>query len=148
MFDRFMDRVVISNKCWEWSGYTSNRYGEFYIGKHKDEPISAKAHRVSYMFFIGEISRKEVVMHECDNTLCVNPAHLRKGTQAENVLDCVKKGRHNNQNKYKKVCKNGHSLSGDNLSVESTGFRRCQICRREYERKWRHEQRNISKRRS
>ena len=32
-------------------------------------------------------------MHICDNRLCCNPAHLRLGTQAENVKDMRDKGR-------------------------------------------------------
>jgi hypothetical protein len=36
-----------------------------------------------------------VVMHHCDNPLCVNPAHLEAATQYENCQDQVRKDRQN-----------------------------------------------------
>jgi hypothetical protein len=36
-----------------------------------------------------------VVLHTCDNPQCVNPSHLRVGSQAENVADMHAKGRGN-----------------------------------------------------
>lgn len=33
-------------------------------------------------------------MHTCDTPMCVNPDHLRIGTQKENMDDRDKKGRH------------------------------------------------------
>ena len=42
----------------------------------------------------GPLSQQLVVMHTCDNSRCVNPNHLRLGTQLENIADMVAKGRH------------------------------------------------------
>lgn len=86
---RFWSRVNVGNAgdCWPWSGSTNaNGYGVF---------AGEKAHRVAYQQFNGEIPEGMIVMHRCDNPSCVNPSHLAMGTQADNVRDCIEKGRRN-----------------------------------------------------
>jgi hypothetical protein len=54
------------------------------------------AHRVAYCKHHDislETIQGMVVRHTCDNPGCVNPAHLRLGTQAENMRDKVERGR-------------------------------------------------------
>ena len=36
----------------------------------------------------------DVVRHTCDEPACVNPKHLIKGTQKENVRDAIERNRH------------------------------------------------------
>lgn len=76
------------NECWLWTGSTdSSGYGVFgYAGGH------FKATRV-VMELLGANLDGKVVMHSCDTPRCCNPAHLSVGTQTENNLDAVRKGR-------------------------------------------------------
>lgn len=75
--------------CWLWMGYASGSgYGRVMRGGR-----NAQAHRVAYELAHGPIPAGDVVMHSCDNRLCVNPAHLRVGTQVENMRDMHSKGR-------------------------------------------------------
>ena len=92
VMDRFWSNINKETEkgCWEWTGGLNfSGYGRIYYDKKR-----VFAHRFSYELHYGKFDTNLVVMHICDNTKCVNPEHLRLGTQADNVYDMVNKNRH------------------------------------------------------
>jgi len=75
--------------CWNWTRNVTGRYGQLTWGKK-----TYQAHRISYLIFNGFIPEDKIVLHTCDNPICINPKHLILGTQYDNIIDSVKKGRH------------------------------------------------------
>lgn len=88
--DRFDTRVEKTSKCWNWTGSTfENGYGVFTLRRK-----AVRAHRFAWHVANGRpIPDGLVIMHSCDNRICVNPNHLSLGTPLENVQDRNAKGR-------------------------------------------------------
>ena len=95
---RFWRYVIVGedNDCWNWTGNV-DRGGYGVISIKLTKATSRKAHRIMYSICNGEIPEGLVIMHICDNPSCCNPKHLRLGTQADNVQDCVDKHRRSPQ---------------------------------------------------
>lgn len=70
--------------CWEWTGAVGkqNGYGIITINGKAEA-----AHRVSYKISVGEIAKGLMVLHKCNNRICVNPEHLYLGTHNDNMRD-------------------------------------------------------------
>lgn len=87
---RFFRLIQYGNGCWPWQGSKNQSgYGLYhYMGKH------TTAHRVAWQVFTGDrIPNGLLVLHRCDNPPCVNPEHLFLGTNRDNTLDAIAKGR-------------------------------------------------------
>jgi len=120
----FLKKIRKMNSgCWHFTGSISTTgYGKIgYAGK------VMLAHRLSFMFFRGEINNL-MVLHSCDNRKCVNPDHLFLGTAKDNTRDMIEKGR-----RVARVsqthCRRGHELTPDNVYCHrSSGNRVCRKC--------------------
>lgn len=83
------------DECWPWQGGSSDDgYGLF----HAFRPAgSALASRFALELWLERaIAPGLCALHSCDNPICVNPAHLREGTMADNSHDMVERGRARN----------------------------------------------------
>lgn len=89
MSQRFWSKVEKTDGCWLWKGaMSSHGYGTVTVNQKR-----YRAHRLAYELTNGPIPTGLQVMHVCDVPACVNPAHLRLGTVADNIGDAVSKGR-------------------------------------------------------
>jgi len=88
---RFKSKIKfnLQTDCWEWvAGKGNFGYGSFWMnGK------SLSAHRASYELFNEIHPGSAYVLHKCDNPACCNPKHLFLGTQKDNMVDMISKGR-------------------------------------------------------
>lgn len=85
-----MDTHSASQKCWIWTGAQNGRgYGVASVGAGE----TMLAHRAVAHFRGDTLTKDTVVMHRCDNPLCVRPDHLITSDQTNNMLDMNQKGR-------------------------------------------------------
>ena len=95
LLERFWEKVDKKgeNECWPWTAYCGRGgYGTIRQGGRDSRRL--RAHRVSWVFYHGKpIPDGMIIMHICDHPWCVNPQHLKLGTDADNVRDMHQKGR-------------------------------------------------------
>lgn len=132
-----VDRPATPDACWLWTGrLDKDGYGVISVGRR---PV--RAHRFAYELLVGPISA-ETLDHDCHtrdrscpggacfHRRCMNPAHLRPVTAAENAR--LVNGR-------KTHCKNGHELTPDNLRKRKPGTghdgRECLTCHRAWRKR-------------
>lgn len=76
-------------ECWYWTGYIRNDYPML--------RVAGTQHRVNRLMWMiihkADILPGEYILHTCDNPGCVNPYHLYKGDQTDNMQDRIARGR-------------------------------------------------------
>lgn len=76
-----LSRTVAHGECRLWIG-ASDRWG---YGTVKRKGRTSRAHRVALELSLGrELLPSEPVLHACDRSACIAPAHLSVGTIAQN----------------------------------------------------------------
>jgi hypothetical protein len=93
LLKRLMARCIPepNSGCWLWEGGMNGRgYGLAFLPGGQ----VTGAHRAMLIAHGVSVAKSDVVLHACDMPGCVNPDHLRVGTQAENMADMNRKGRH------------------------------------------------------
>ena len=144
-----MSKVAIDeNKCWNWTGHiTKNGYGVTSISSKQ-----YMAHRYTYEWKFGKIKDGLVIDHLCRNRKCVNPDHLEAVSLQENInrglLGNLKHLRDMPYSKTRTHCPLGHELIGDNLYITKRGFKSCQICSKEYQKKYREKNKKLKENQS
>jgi hypothetical protein len=131
---RFWDKVRIDpDGCWRWTAATTpNGYSK--IGWQGKTP---NAHRLAYQLLVGELSTGAHLDHtchdpkvckvgsECSHRLCVNPAHLKAGTRADNMRE----GRALRAKSERTTCRNGHPFTEENTYTPPGKDRKYRVCR-------------------
>ena len=89
--NRFWSRVAKTTpeECWLWLGCKA---GGGY-GTMKLHGKMTGTHRIAWIFTYGGIPPGKMVLHKCDNPPCCNPGHLFLGTNSDNMIDAITKGR-------------------------------------------------------
>jgi hypothetical protein len=132
----------MKNGCWEWTGAkTEKGYGQFYYTKQNGTRTNGRAHRFSYLHFIGSYNPKMIIHHKCRNTSCVNPEHLEVRTNRSNVLEGSGP---TSINARKTKCCLGHPLDAVNTYYRKrmkkdgtyTVERNCIKCKRRKRQEW------------
>ena len=139
VLERFWSKVDKSagpEGCWLWTAGTgSHGYGVFYPA-HGNQVL---AHRFS-LAQVHPIRLKAHALHDCDNRLCVNPAHLRWGTHAQNMFESALRGKSKPGRTLGDSCPQGHPYTPENILTSTRqgahGKRyevhSCRECNRQY----------------
>jgi hypothetical protein len=79
----------LSTGCWLWDGALNDGYGIIKIlGK------TYRVHRVAASeLFNFSLSSPLQILHSCDRPRCWAPEHLRPGTNYDNIVDMLQKGK-------------------------------------------------------
>lgn len=134
----------LAGPCWLWTGSLNDRgYAVFRLSPNRLVYAHIWAWEQANGLTAPPGMQIDHICHDytrctsasaCLHRHCVNPAHLRCVTAAENNL---RSGSPPAINARKTACDSGHPLSGDNLYLHpQRGTRHCRECQRIRAREW------------
>jgi hypothetical protein len=128
------DTLILESGCWQHTGgYEFKFKVDNGTPGYREVSYRGKSWRAHRLFWVlhnhQPIPPGMVILHTCDFPPCINPAHLKLGTRAENNKDMKAKGRYNYDRSHYTRCKNGHDFTPEN-TYEWNGRRACRTCQR------------------
>lgn len=91
-----VQRVDGLTPCWEYQGrrtFNKTKPGaRGYCQMRIAGAPTPAVHRLSMLAFGGQLPL-DLVLHQCDNPICCNPAHLRDGSHTENMAERSERSR-------------------------------------------------------
>ena len=92
---KFFARATYNEQCLE---YCAHKFDNYINLRHAPEEYfetnSTFLHRFVYAVWNHTpLTQQDVIMHTCDNRICINPRHLELGTIQTNNADRTKKQR-------------------------------------------------------
>jgi hypothetical protein len=89
----FWSKVNKADNCWIFTGGNSGKKGKDSYGLFSYNKERVYAHRLSFAINKNWPNTEYVIhliLHSCNNPVCVNPSHLREGTYTHNLHDRYK----------------------------------------------------------
>jgi hypothetical protein len=89
LYERLVANTEVDgNGCWVWTGTVKAGYPRIAIRKPgKSWPRTFGAHRVMLEEYHDITFPHDEAAHLCDNSMCINPAHLEVQTKCANMAD-------------------------------------------------------------
>lgn len=114
---------TVKSNCWIWTRAKYDLgYGRVHI---RSMGRQMRVHRLVWQEHIGSIPSDLELHHECRNTSCYNPSHLKLVSHRANVLldssPAAKNG-------FKLACIRGHAFDERNTYHEKGHKRKCRAC--------------------
>lgn len=81
---------VMPSGCWEWNltCFQKTGYGQITYKKNV-----YSTHRLAMHAFCDfDLKSKKLILHRCDNKICINPNHLYVGDRFDNAQDSIERG--------------------------------------------------------